>query len=167
MLTTHCLVNIHHIGIRGILFQGSASPLVDGNTFTDDPARSDVAIDLEVDGLSTVAVTNNQICVTGGDAPFELQLGIVADSSTATISGNVLTCEPGTGVLISGSVAADTTLTTVDGFARFELTSTLTINSGVPSAPINPGRLIPMDDARPWSASNARVIAPRALIVPS
>ncbi|MGR9108131.1 MAG: right-handed parallel beta-helix repeat-containing protein [Gammaproteobacteria bacterium] len=115
----------------GIDVDNNASPALDQNTLNDDPNRNDTAIDISnISGTSAVAVTNNSICTTGGDQAFRLGLSLFEIGTTATVSGNMLVCDPATGTpLLSGTFSGDGQLGAINGINTFKLSS-LTISSG-------------------------------------
>ena len=120
-------------GRIGVQVTESASPLIDGNTLTDDPLRADTAFFLNVFVSSTLSVTNNQICVTGSDAAFQLSPGFFATGNPVTVSGNTLTCEePAAFVLGNSTFTVDSSIGVFDGGSLFRIaTNDLTVVQGV------------------------------------
>ena len=109
---------------EGIYLFGDASPVVEGNTIGDDVDREDVGIELSVSAASTATVSNNQICVTGGDAPFRFGGGFFGAAMNATVTGNVPdpACDAFSGALLpSATLSTDTVLRVVNGVSSYAL----------------------------------------------
>lgn len=120
-------------GRTAIELRGEVSPTVDNNTILDDPSKIDTALGIFVNEQSAAQVTDNDLCVTGDDVPLRLDPRLFADSSTATISNNVFSCESGAGVTLnSSSLHVPTTFAAVNGQATLVLPSTVSTASGVP-----------------------------------
>ena len=112
-----------------IEIESGASPVVDDNMVHDDPTRDDVGIEVDVSAASATQVTNNSVCATGGDEPLRIDPGFFADGSAATISGNTFDCGLASGLTLLGStVAANSTVTAVNGQTSFTLASSVTVN---------------------------------------
>jgi len=111
------------------LLQG-ASPVIDDNTITDDPTRTDTGIVLDVSAASTAQVTDNDICVTGGDTPIRLGPGVFADTALAQVSGNMFTCGLAAGFGLQGTVDTNSTLKSVEGISSLRLSSTVVVSDG-------------------------------------
>ncbi|MGR9106886.1 MAG: right-handed parallel beta-helix repeat-containing protein [Gammaproteobacteria bacterium] len=110
---------------------GGASPTIDGNILSDDPNRTDTLIDLSnINSQSTAAVTNNDVCITGNDTAYLLAFPFFADSSTATLSGNIESCDSVLGIPIASStVSENTTLVAVNNVSRL-VPQGLTLSNG-------------------------------------
>ena len=109
---------------EGIFLSGDASPLVDANVIGDDAARSDIGIELSVSPTSTATVSNNQICVTGGDAPFRFGSGFFGATMSATVTGNVAdpACDSiSDAILATSTLGADTVIKAIDGISIYTL----------------------------------------------
>lgn len=119
-------------GRRGLQIEGGASPTIDGNTVTDDPARDDVGIDLGgLGAASTATVTNNAVCATGSDVPLRLGPGAFAAPVHATVSGNTFGCGLGVGALLaSGTTDGNTMLRPVNGFSAYRMEGSWTVAAG-------------------------------------
>jgi parallel beta-helix repeat protein len=116
---------------RGVQVNQGASPLLDGNTITNDETQDDIGIELQIDSTSTVTVTNNSICATAGDQPLLFSPNFFG-AAAATVTNNDLACDLGSGFALSGgTLQAEAMLTQVNGQTTFVLTGFLTVAGGV------------------------------------
>ena len=130
-------------GGSGVAASQSASPLIEGNVFEDDPNLRQIAINLAVDSGSTAIVRNNSICATGDDFPLAMQGSVFALDSQVTIENNTFPCSvPNGGTMIYGDVRQPSQLRPVDGNPNLILPDSLTIRADASLTIANDVRVI-------------------------
>ena len=118
-------------GRVGIYVEGDASPAITGNTVLDDPNHNDTGISLNVSAASAVQVASNDICSTGSDVPLALAPGFYANTQLAQVSNNTFSCGMAQGFTLSGTIATNSTLRSINGQSSLRLTGGITVNSGI------------------------------------
>jgi hypothetical protein len=119
-------------GLRSaIQIQEAASPLITGNLFGDDPARTDAPVRVLAGTTGRATITMNRICATGDDRLFDLPVSFFEPANQVSIRDNEFPCGPADGIgLQLGTVAGAATLAEVNGIRRFAPLSTITVAAG-------------------------------------
>jgi len=128
----------------GIGVAGTASPVITGNTFVDNPGLAQTYLYLNLAATSTASVTGNIFNASGADVPIELAGNALA--APLAISGSSFPTGGGAGARYAGTPSSSATLFNPDGLPI--AIRSLELPSGVAFA-IPPGvQLLAIDNLR-------------------
>jgi parallel beta-helix repeat protein len=115
-------------GLSAFALSGDASPTISGNTIIDDPGKNDIGFAVRTGPGSSAEIRDNDICSTGGDRPFLLNLAVFADDSGVVIEDNNFICGSADGLqLASGALSVDAEISPINGESVYSVESTITI----------------------------------------
>ncbi len=100
------------------------------NTFDDDANRTDRPVILLVNTSSSATITGNTITCTGADIPLLIDPDVQATGFGGSVTGNTISCAGTRAIGIQGTTGGASTLDALNGITDYIMTTTVTVANG-------------------------------------